>query len=81
MGKMLLRGTFREYRNISHQRLINAYADWILDRSEYPLSFDAVMPTLRLLADIERLVPSYQRASRVEDREGRMTAAERERKR
>ena len=59
----LLRGTHRRDRNISHHRLIAAYADWILGRANYPLSFEAVLPTLRLLAEIEREVPTYRAAS------------------
>ena len=59
----LLRGTHRRDRNISHHRLIAAYADWILGRANYPLTFEAVLPTLRLLAEIEREVPTYRAAS------------------
>jgi predicted dehydrogenase len=61
MAWMLARGEYLRYRNISHYRSIDAYVDWILGRAVYPMSFESVIPTLRLLADVEKRIPSYAR--------------------
>lgn len=60
MGISLLLNRFLKQRNISHQRIISAYLDWLTDKTEFPLTMDKAMPTIRLLSDIERLIPSYQ---------------------
>lgn len=60
VGAKLVRGQFVQHRNISHYRLIHAYVDWIQERKEFPLTLDKVMPTLRLLSEIEPFVPTYQ---------------------
>jgi predicted dehydrogenase len=59
VGVKVLRGQFIKYRNISHLRLISAYLDWVLGRAEYPLSFDRIAPTVKLLSEIQAHVPSY----------------------
>jgi hypothetical protein len=53
-------GRYAAYRNISHKRLIDAYVDWIVGDSSFPLALESVLPTLRLLADVEKYIPSYQ---------------------
>lgn len=60
MGTSLLLNRFLKQRNISHYRIINSYLDWLTDKAEFPLTMDKVLPTVRLLSDIERLIPSYQ---------------------
>ena len=61
IGSKILRGQFLKHRNISHYRVIDAYVDWIAGREDYPLSFEEILPTLRLLDEIEQQVPSYQK--------------------
>lgn len=61
MGTSLLLNRFLKQRNISHYRLISAYLDWLTDKEEFPLSMEKVLPTIRLLSDIERRIPSYQK--------------------
>jgi predicted dehydrogenase len=60
VGLKLVRGQFIQHRNISHYRLISSYMDWIQGRTEFLLAFDKIMPTLRLLSQIESLVPTYR---------------------
>jgi scyllo-inositol 2-dehydrogenase (NADP+) len=58
----LARGTFIRDRNISHYRTIDAYVDWLRDRSAYPMRLEDALPTLRLLEEIEKRIPSYASA-------------------
>jgi len=53
-------GRYAAYRNISHKRLIDGYISWVARDSNFPLALERAMPTLRLLADIEKWIPSYQ---------------------
>jgi predicted dehydrogenase len=59
----LLRNQFTRYRNISHYRVINAFADWLAGGEEYPLTFDRIVPTIDLLSRIEKQIPSYNRTA------------------
>lgn len=64
IGTRILRGTYLKQRNITHYRVINAYVDWIRGRSEYPMAFQKILPTLKLLKDIEQYIPSYRAPGR-----------------
>jgi predicted dehydrogenase len=63
VANKLLRNQFTRHRNISHYRVINAFADWVAGGEEYPLTFDRIVPTIELLCEIEKRVPSYSRAT------------------
>jgi predicted dehydrogenase len=65
IGQKLLRGTFVRDRNISHYRTIDAFVDWLEGRAVYPLRLEDTLPTIRLLEEIERHVPSYAPAEPV----------------
>src|SRR5262249_54237300 len=60
LGGRLATGRLLKQRNISHTRLIEEYVAWLLDGREFPLQMAQVLPTLRLLADIEPYVPGYR---------------------
>jgi predicted dehydrogenase len=60
MGMSILLNRFLKQRNISHYRIISSYLDWLTGTAEFPLTMDKALPTIRLLSDIERLIPSYQ---------------------
>ncbi len=57
----LLRGQFIAHRNVSHRRCIDAYVDWIRGTAEFPLSFDAIEPTISILDRITAEIPGYNR--------------------
>jgi predicted dehydrogenase len=59
LSRLLITGKFREYRNISHQHLIEDYLAWVVHGEPYPLTIDSVIPTLRLLNDLETYIPAY----------------------
>lgn len=61
IARKILNGTFLKHRNISHYRIIDEYVDWINSKSDYPLSFDKILPTLQILSEIEKQIPSYQK--------------------
>jgi predicted dehydrogenase len=61
MGTSLLFNRFLKQRNISHNRIISAYLDWLTNKAEFPLTMDKALPTIHLLSDIEQLIPSYQK--------------------
>jgi len=61
IGQKLVSGTFLRERNISHYRTIDAYVDWLRGRGTYPVRFEDILPTIRLLEEIGRQVPSYVR--------------------
>lgn len=59
LGSKIITGQFLKYRNISHYRLINEYLNWVVDDTDFPLKIENVLPTLFLLSDIERHIPTY----------------------
>jgi predicted dehydrogenase len=61
MGTSLLLNRFLKQRNISHYRLVSSYVDWLMDKEEFSLTMEKALPTIRLLSDIEQLIPSYQK--------------------
>jgi predicted dehydrogenase len=50
---LLITGKWGYYQNRGHFVLLNQYIDWILEKGEYPLELTSVIPTLRLLDDIQ----------------------------
>ncbi len=63
VGVKLLRGKYLQDRNISHQRVIHSYVDWLRGRGSFATSFEGILPTLKLLTEIEQQVPSYRRTA------------------
>ena len=57
-SKILTRQYLR-WRNISHERVIGLYVDWLLGNAQYPMSLVDCMPTLRVLRDLEKAIPAY----------------------
>ncbi|NEQ53319.1 MAG: Gfo/Idh/MocA family oxidoreductase [Leptolyngbya sp. SIO3F4] len=60
IARKILNGSFLKYRNISHYRIIDEYVEWIIEETEYSLSFEKILPTLKLLDKIEEQIPSYR---------------------
>jgi predicted dehydrogenase len=59
IGKLVCAGKMLKQRNISHYRLIHSYVNWLVDETVFPLTMDGVLPTLRLLSDVEQHIPTY----------------------
>jgi predicted dehydrogenase len=50
---------FLAYRNLSHQKVLDMYVDWLVDNTPYPLTMSDALPTIRLLNDLESRIPGY----------------------
>ena len=59
LGGRIVSGHYLKDRNVSRLRLIRSYVHWLRGEGEFPLTIDDVLPTLRLLCDVESRVPSY----------------------
>ncbi len=60
------------YRNASHAAVIKRFYDWVVRGEHFPETVSEVIPTLRLLEDLAKCIPSYtvseldgERASRL----------------
>jgi predicted dehydrogenase len=60
VGWKILRGEYTAHRNVSHDRTIAAFAEWVRGGAEYPMPLRSVISTIQLLTEIEAKVPSYR---------------------
>jgi predicted dehydrogenase len=63
VGKVLT-GDYLRWRNISHQRVIDAYVDWVRGCGQYTMRLEDCLPTMRVLAEVEAQIPAYAGAGR-----------------
>jgi len=59
LGVMLVLGKYKAYRNLPHRRTVDMFCEWVTEGRAYPFELGRVMPTLRLLEDVERHIPGY----------------------
>jgi predicted dehydrogenase len=59
IASKLLTGKYLRWRNISHERVFALYTDWLEGKGEYPMKLSDCMATLRLLDEIEAMIPAY----------------------
>lgn len=60
IGNKLIRNKFQEYRNASHKRVLELFINSICNNSQFPVSIDNFLNTMKLLEEIKQKVPSYQ---------------------
>jgi len=59
LSKSVIFKTFQKHRREPHGRVIDLFVDSLVSGSDFPLTVDSILPTMTLLEEIKRNIPSY----------------------